>query len=224
MFDKNCQPSIKMRIFYNFGKLLILLLIVWLAILVFLLGGPLSRSSEDDLLTKKLAELQNENRALVRERDKLTRQIRDLKRPLSEQEDKTGSEEEPDVKFTGSSNCEPSLDYELFRRRAIRDTKELLNFVQSQLNKISKSRDKLSEGTIEYIKSETLNHAHAVLADLQQMKENDGYEEWRRQEAEDLSDVVQQRLFKLQNPADCNSAQKLLCNLNKGKIFKKSLF
>lgn len=205
-----------MRIFYNFGKLLILLLIVWLAILVFLLGGPLSRSSEDDLLTKKLAELQNENRALVRERDKLTRQIRDLKRPSSEQQEKSGLEEELDIKFTGSSDCEPSLDYELFRRRAIRDTKELLNFVQSQLGKISKSRDKLSEGTIEYIKSETLSHAHAVLADLQQMKENDGYEEWRRQEAEDLSDLVQQRLTKLQNPSDCNSAQKLLCNLNKG--------
>ena len=67
-----------MRIFYNFGKLIILLLIVWLAILLFLLGGPLSRTSEDDALAKKLSEVQTENRALTRERDKLARQIRDM--------------------------------------------------------------------------------------------------------------------------------------------------
>ena len=70
-----------MRIFYNFGKLLILLLIVWLAILVFLLGGPLSRSSEEEeLLAKKLSEMQSENRKLMRERDKLVRQLREVSR------------------------------------------------------------------------------------------------------------------------------------------------
>ena len=72
-----------MRIFYNFGKLLILLLIVWLAILVFLLGGPLSRTSETDELAKKLANVQSENRALTRERDKLLRQIRDINKRTS---------------------------------------------------------------------------------------------------------------------------------------------
>lgn len=208
-----------MRIFYNFGKLLILLLIVWLAILVFLLGGPLSRTSETDELAKKLANVQSENRALTRERDKLLRQIRDINKrtSASSQIDNVIQAEIPveESKFIDST-CEPSLQYEIYRRRAVRDTKELFNFIQGQLDIMVKSREKVTDANIQYLKDETRNHGHAILVDLQKLKENDGYEEWRAQESEDLSNLVQERLTKLQNPDNCDSAKKLLCNLNKG--------
>ena len=40
----------------------------------------------------------------------------------------------PESKFTDFL-CEPSLEYEQYRRRAVRDTKEFMNFVHSQLEK-----------------------------------------------------------------------------------------
>ena len=121
----------------------------------------------------------------------------------------------PESKFTDFL-CEPSLEYEQYRRRAVRDTKEFMNFVHSQLEKFKTKKP--TEEVINYVKEESISHGHAILADLQQMKENDGYENWRTQEAENLSGLVQKRLSDLQNPSDCQTAKKLLCNLNKGKV------
>jgi glycoprotein 6-alpha-L-fucosyltransferase len=48
-----------------------------------------------------------------------------------------------------------------------------------------------------------------------QLSKVDGYADWREKEAQDLSDLVQKRLHNLQNPTDCATARKLVCNLNK---------
>lgn len=53
------------------------------------------------------------------------------------------------------------------------------------------------------------------MTDLQNLKEVDGYEKWRETESYALSDLVQRRIHALQNPEDCNSAKKMVCNLNK---------
>ena len=39
---------------------------------------------------------------------------------------------------------------------------------------------------------------------------------WQQKELSELSQLVQQRLHKLQNPNDCSSAKKLICQINKG--------
>ena len=62
----------------------------------------------------------------------------------------------------------------------------------------------------------TQHHHKSVLTDLETLSENDGHSEWRLQEAKELEELVQKRLQHLQNPPDCSSARKLLCNLNKG--------
>jgi glycoprotein 6-alpha-L-fucosyltransferase len=54
------------------------------------------------------------------------------------------------------------------------------------------------------------------LNDFDQLTKNDGYEYFRHKEAEDLSNLVQKRLKHLQNPADCSTARKLVCKINKG--------
>lgn len=51
---------------------------------------------------------------------------------------------------------------------------------------------------------------------MDRLKQVDGFEAWREQEAKSLSDLVQRRLKYLQNPSDCQSARKLVCRLNKG--------
>jgi hypothetical protein len=53
------------------------------------------------------------------------------------------------------------------------------------------------------------------MTDMDTLSEVDGYAAWREKEANDLSDLVQRRLDYLQNPVDCGSARKLVCNLNK---------
>jgi len=199
-----------MRVFFNFGKLLILLLVVWLLIVFFILGGPLTRSGDsEELLAKRLLDCQHENAKLLEERDKLARQLREL-------QNKDGINIQGDSLLTdGQSLCTPSLEYEQYRRRASRDVRELLNFVRGQLATLTKQPNKL-EQNLQYIKEEVTNHVHVILTDLEQAKENDGYEAWRAQEAADLSDLVQTRLTHLQNPDDCGAARKLVCNLNKG--------
>jgi glycoprotein 6-alpha-L-fucosyltransferase len=53
------------------------------------------------------------------------------------------------------------------------------------------------------------------MMDIDTLSEVDGYAAWREKEAAALSDLVQRRLDYLQNPVDCGSARKLVCNLNK---------
>lgn len=58
-------------------------------------------------------------------------------------------------------------------------------------------------------------HKRALLNDIQQLAEVDGYATWREKESNDLSNLVQDRFNYLQNPPDCATAKKLVCNLNK---------
>jgi len=199
-----------MRVFFNFGKILILLLVLWLIAVFFIIGGPLGRSGDgDEVLAKKLLDSQTKNLELQRERDKLARQLRDLN--TNQGGDLNSGPGTPKDEVV----AEPSLEYEEYRRRASRDVRELLNFVRGELTALAKHQGNLEE-RIQYVKAETLNHAQAVLVDLQLLQEHDGYQAWREREAVDLSGLVQDRLTALQNPEDCSSARKLLCNLNKG--------
>lgn len=50
-----------MRVFFNFGKILILLLVLWLIAVFFIIGGPLGRSGDgDEVLAKKTFRLSNQ--------------------------------------------------------------------------------------------------------------------------------------------------------------------
>jgi len=194
-----------MRAVFNVGKLLVVLLIAWLVVLVFLTGPLLRNNESEEALAKKLLETQGEVSALKKERDLLRKSLRDSTGDVRENID-----EKVDVENEG-----PSKEYENYRRRAFRDTQELWFFARSKLEGLSKDKLKL-EQKIPEILSEIETREQAVLSDLELMKENDGHDDWRKQESQDLSDLVQARLRYLQNPPNCDSARKLVCNLNKG--------
>ena len=131
-----------MRIVFNLGKALILLLVVWLVALIYL-SGPLLRNNEADVWAKRLLESQEEVAGLKRERDGLSRRLRDLQ----SQNDGGGEgvalvKPEPvDVgaivdndRLDGS----PNKEYELTRRKASRDVREMWNFARAQLDDIAK--------------------------------------------------------------------------------------
>lgn len=117
------------------------------------------------------------------------------------------------------SNGEPSLEYEKLRRRVRLNTQEFWNYFSSELLKIKK---KVSDDVPELMDQITsilqlgAEHKRSLISDIDNMRMVDGYEQWRHDEANALSDLVQRRLYYLQNPKDCKKAKKLVCKLNKG--------
>ena len=191
-----------MRVVLNVGKLLILLLVAWILALIFLTGPLLKNNESEEVLAKKLIDAQSEALSYRKELDLLKASIRENGQIDSNVVSKLGSEQEP------------SKDYESYRRRAYRDVQELWFFARAKLEAIKKT-DGL-EAKMNEIIVELETREQVVLLDLEKMKELDGHESWRKDEAKALSDLVQARLKHLQNPTDCNSARKLVCNLNKG--------
>jgi len=192
-----------MRVVFNVGKFLVVLLVAWLLVLVFLTGPLLRNNESEEALAKKLLETQGEVLTLKKERDLLRKSLRDI--PHDETNDILNVQ----------IDSGPSKEYENYRRKAYRDTQELWFFARSKLDNLIKDTSKLDQKIPEII-SELETREQAVLLDLEQLRENDGFEDWRQAESRDLSALVQARLKYLQNPPSCSDARKLVCNLNKG--------
>lgn len=125
-----------------------------------------------------------------------------------------------------SSSGEPTLEYEQLRRRVFTNTQELWSYVQGEVAKMRKTMATGDGDMKQQINKEfdemldmAGEHKRSLLNDMNQMREMDGYEQWRQKEAKSLSDLVQHRLTALQNPDDCETAQKLVCRLNKVSDF-----
>ena len=125
-----------------------------------------------------------------RERNTLTRNLRTMGK----------GEETESVAIRDAA--QPSSAYEEARRKAAHDTRELWNFVRVRLRDLGKENSK-----IEKKMNKTISELEAVLVDLEQLRSSDGFEEWRKRESKELSDLVQARLHVLQNPANCSSAR-----------------
>ncbi len=53
------------------------------------------------------------------------------------------------------------------------------------------------------------------MVELYNLSISNNYGEWRRNEASSLAERVQQRFMELQNPSDCASKKKIICDLGK---------
>ncbi|XP_047493138.1 alpha-(1,6)-fucosyltransferase-like [Penaeus chinensis] len=49
--------------------------------------------------------------------------------------------------------------------------------------------------------------------DLWRLRNESGLHAWQKNEVEELSNLIQNRIYALQHPADCESAKKIVCNL-----------
>jgi len=191
-----------MRIVFNMGKMLVLLLAVWLVVLVLLTGPLLRHNDSEEALAKRLLEAQSELSSLRRERDMLMRNLRDSK----------------EGEVSTSVDLGPSRAYEESRRAAYRDTKELWYFARARLESLLKEKGgkvDLAKEVPDVVAQLETRH-QAVILDLERLQAEDGWGDWREREAKELSALVQARLKFLQNPQDCSVARKLVCNLNKG--------
>lgn len=112
----------------------------------------------------------------------------------------------------------PINDYEQLRRRIRSNILEMYSFATSEMAKTLKKAQPFVpelDAQIESMMSMAAEHKRSLINDMDRLRRLDGYEQWRQQESEQLSDLVQRRLRYLQNPADCSQARKLVCRLNK---------
>lgn len=114
------------------------------------------------------------------------------------------------------------MEYENLRRRIQSNTNEFWNFVNSELTKVwQKAKPFVPElgQQIDDIMILAGEHKRSLVNDLDKLRNLDGYEKWRHAESEALSDLVQRRLTYVQNPKDCGTAKKLVCRLNKVRVW-----
>ncbi|XP_026478661.1 alpha-(1,6)-fucosyltransferase-like [Ctenocephalides felis] len=110
---------------------------------------------------------------------------------------------------------EPSIEYEMTRRQIKNNIKELWNYISNELGQLHKASTINREQIVNSLVM-VANNKWWLLSDVEKLAKYDGFNNWREQESRDLSDLVQRRFHYLQNPKDCNTAKKLVCNLNKG--------
>nr|CAG4638342.1 EOG090X03KK [Cyclestheria hislopi] len=218
----------------NLVRAAILLFFFWVIALI-LLTRPLQNTTSSDINNDVLQRLAR----AVTELESLKEQNRELQWILSnfsiEVESNSGKvkeavleklrlalDEQIGIPFTGSSksrNVGPSKDYEVKRRSIYRGVKEMWFYLSNELKNLKKifttDKDASLLNTVSEMLINGAEHERAVLNDLEDLSTMEGNEAWRASESHALSELIQKRLHNLQNPKDCSTARKLLCNLNK---------
>ncbi|KAJ7340039.1 Alpha-(1,6)-fucosyltransferase [Desmophyllum pertusum] len=110
----------------------------------------------------------------------------------------------------------PRFEFLTTRRRAEKELKEIWYFVSAEVSKINKIADSDVKSKLRQMLRTVEDMHHALSLNFEKLKTMDGQKEWEEKEHLDLTDLVQRRLHHLQHPKDCNSAKKLVCQINKG--------
>ena len=177
---------------------------------------------QNERLKIKLAELQSE-------KSKLHVEIANLRKKNTEAERKLKASKPISIKTTTATTTKrkeplekshsltpPSKEFLITRRRAEKELKEIWYFVSAEVKKINKSADSRVKSRLTRMLKNVEDMHHALSINMDKLKMIDEQEVWRKQEHQELSDLVQRRLHHLQNPKHCNSTKKLVCQLNKG--------
>ena len=109
----------------------------------------------------------------------------------------------------------PSTEYELTRRRLYRDVNEFWWYIRGVVEKGLTSNHLQIPDLLNKALTEGQHRYITLCVVLDELSNVDGYDAWREKESKELSDLVQKRLYTLQNPKNCTTSRKLLCNLNK---------
>lgn len=167
---------------------------------------------ENEVLRQRLEEANNKLQQVLSQQGLLDQQMRQGLVNTGNPGRSKGSLTE-----SGADNG-PDLNHEMFRRKVENGVTEFWFYLRSELTKI-KDMHKDNQQTvmkIGQVLENGLDHQQMLLTDMFNLSNSNGYDKWRQKEADELSDLIQRRLHALQNPKDCRTAKKLVCNLNKG--------
>eukprot|EP00794_Sanderia_malayensis_P017813 gene17813-19591_t len=110
----------------------------------------------------------------------------------------------------------PSLEYEETRRRIENNVREMQYSAMSKLEQMkSILGDAVFTDKLAKFEENVMELSAITMNDLEDLKDMDGVKEFRTLSHQILADEVQARMRRLQNPADCKSARRLVCSLNK---------
>jgi hypothetical protein len=90
---------------------------------------------------------------------------------------------------------EPSLDYEIARRKLKTGVVHLWGYFKESFEKNGRTKSDHNKKALE--------SAMEVMAGTAEVDERDGFKSWRLQEAKELSDRIQDRLERSQSPGNC---------------------
>lgn len=199
----------------SLGKLVICLLLLWLLVLL-MISGPLFHNNEpDEQVVARLTRAVGELESLKQQNEELRSLLHSLRDPsLKEIPKPELPKETPKAEARREGLTEPTKEYEVLRRKAENDVREMWYYARAQLRKLRASLQ--DPAPLDNILQDLALYKRTILVDLMEMREADGYEEWRREESRALGDLVQRRLTRVQNPKDCDKARKVVCSLNKG--------
>ena len=193
--------------FFSVNKILVGVIVIWLVVLI-LVSSPLFKKDEDayspvsDNTELILARI---NRA-THELNLLKNQNKELKLVLEKLRfsNKLDGDVLNDlIKHENQIQSQSDLYYHnQVLSNAVNDLNELKFYIEQQL--------KLSADDKESIHEQFLNLEHQ----LEELSQRDY--EWKREELNKLKERVQSTIHKLQNPPNCETAKKLVCQLNKG--------
>ncbi|XP_050697690.1 alpha-(1,6)-fucosyltransferase-like [Eriocheir sinensis] len=88
-------------------------------------------------------------------------------------------------------------------------------FVLYHLEQIAKKKSGKEAAQVKAVLAEAADRLRVTQLDLSSLDRLAGLSAWRDREAAALSQVVQQRLHTLQNPVDCHTAKKLICQADR---------
>lgn len=117
---------------------------------------------------------------------------------------------------TKSKQITPSLALEVTRRRASKELREMWYYLSAEITKINRGVNEKTKKRLTQMLDNFAEVHRALDNNMEKINNEEQLAMWRDKEHESLSELVQNRLHRLQNPADCQTAKKLVCELNKG--------
>ena len=113
------------------------------------------------------------------------------------------------------SKLSPPIDYVLKIRKFIREIDKFWLYVRTTLQKVlNETKLNVHQVLLNKLLADGQYSHHRLVGVIDDISETDGFKSWREREAHELTELVQKRLFVLQNPKNCFASRKLLCNLN----------
>ena len=193
--------------FFSVNKILIAVIVIWLVILI-LVGSPLFKKAEEtytpisdntELILARINRATNELNLLKNQNKELKLVLEKLR--FSNKLDGTVLNDL--IKHENQIQSQTDLIYhnQLLSNTA-HDLNELKFYIEQQL--------KLNLDDKESLKEQFLN----LEFQLDELNQRDY--EWRKEELNRLKDRVQNAIQKIQNPINCDTTRKLICQLNKG--------
>ena len=186
----------------------------------------LSESNQNDLRTLKSLEEEMENeeirfRVVVKE---MSNRVNNNSRKIRTVDHKDRAVSQtvlPENTFAHSreehtnSHTDSGIDYtdtQMFRQRLkIRNgVRELWWHLRGRLKQLAHSGVSV-DGLLE----DFGHQVHTVMFDLEKLESHPAIATWKNHTANQLAKLVQKRLHYLQNPKDCKTARKLICDLTK---------